>query len=208
GANGRAGTRKVSCCRTSDGFPGTGGVRTVACQFRQAKIEDFELSALSKEQIGGLYVAMDDSFCMGGIETVGELNRDFQHRTECKRLTVQLLVETLSFQEFHGNKRPAVRLADFVDRADVGMVQRGGRPRLSRKSLKIRAVGVDRIGQELQSNLSAKLEVLGLIDHAHASAAEFSYDSVVGDCLTNHVVDANSSGESILAGISIMDPSP
>jgi hypothetical protein len=40
--------------------------------------------------------------------------------------------------------------------------------------------------QELQSDHTAELDVLGFVDHTHASAAEFLDDVVVRDSLADH----------------------
>ncbi len=42
------------------------------------------------------------------------------------------------------------------------------------------------IGQELQGDETAKLGVLGFVDHAHAAATEFLDNAVVRDGLVNH----------------------
>ena len=39
------------------------------------------------------------------------------------------------------------------------------------------------VGKEFQGDKAAEAGVFGLVDHAHASAAEFFEDAVVGDCL-------------------------
>jgi hypothetical protein len=43
--------------------------------FRQAKVENLGVTALSYENVGRFDVAMDDSFGVSGIEGVGNLNR-------------------------------------------------------------------------------------------------------------------------------------
>ena len=59
-----------------------------------------------------------------------------------------------------------------VDRADVGVVQRGGRARLALEALERLRVAAELLGQELQRDAAAELRVLRLVDDAHAAAAE------------------------------------
>jgi hypothetical protein len=40
--------------------------------------------------------------------------------------------------------------------------------------------------KKLQCNMSAKIRILGLVNHTHPSAAEFFEDAVVRDGLANH----------------------
>ncbi len=65
----------------------------------------------------------------------------------------------------------AVVPADLVDRANVGMVQRGGGARFAAKALeRLRVVG-NIVRKKLDGDEAAELGVLGLVDHAHAAAA-------------------------------------
>ena len=77
-------------------------------------------------------------------------------------------------------------LADFVDGADIGMVQRGSSLCFTVETARV-LVGLARTssGQELQSNEAVELRVLGFVDNAHPAAAEFFEDAVVRDGLPN-----------------------
>ena len=79
-----------------------------------------------------------------------------------------------------------VVLVDVVDRADVGVLERGGRAGLALEPLERLRVARQLLGQELQRDAAAELQVLGLVDDAHAAAAELREDPVVGDRLADH----------------------
>ena len=97
------------------------------------------------------------------------------------------VLQRQAIQKLHGDERLAVVLADLVNRADVGMVQRRGRLRFAPEALqRLRVLG-HIIGQELQSDKAAELCVLGLVDHAHPAATELLDDAVVRDGLADHV---------------------
>ena len=89
-----------------------------------------------------------------------------------------------SFEKFHHDKGMAVLLPNFVDRANIRMIQGGGGTRFTAEPLECLRVGGDILGQEFQGDETTKLRVLGFVDHAHSTAAEFFYDAVVGDGTT------------------------
>src|SRR6202034_20464 len=77
-------------------------------------------------------------------------------------------------------------LSDFVNSADVGMVQRGGSAGFASEAFqRLRVVG-NIIRQEFQSDKTAEFEILGLINHNHPTAAELLDDAVVRDGLASH----------------------
>ena len=58
-----------------EAVPGSARPRSREKIFCESEIEDFHLSAAnSKENIGGLDVAMNDAFCVSGVKRAGHLN--------------------------------------------------------------------------------------------------------------------------------------
>ena len=80
----------------------------------------------------------------------------------------------------------AVLLADFVDGADVGMVQRRGGLRFTLETGQSLGVSGHLIGQELEGYKAVAARVLGLVDHTHPAAAELLDNAVVRDGLADH----------------------
>ena len=76
--------------------------------------------------------------------------------------------------------------ANVVNRADVGMVQRRRRLRLALETRQRLRIARDVVGQELQRDEAVQARVLGLVDHAHAAAAQLLDDAVVRDGLADH----------------------
>ena len=79
----------------------------------------------------------------------------------------------------------AFLIADFVDGTDVGMIEGKGSTNLSPESFQRLRVFGEVHGKESQSNDTAKLGVLCLIDHGHAVTAEFLNNAVVRDGLAD-----------------------
>ena len=74
-----------------------------------------------------------------------------------------------------------VLLADVVDGADVGMVQRGSGARLALKAAEGLRVARDVVREELQRHETMEADVLGLVDDAHPAGAQLLEDAVVGE---------------------------
>src|SRR6266849_1603403 len=80
----------------------------------------------------------------------------------------------------------AVLLADFIDRADIGMGE--GRSSLSFSLETSQCLGVsgDLVRQELKGNKTMESGVFGLVDDTHPATAEFLDDAVVRNGLADH----------------------
>ena len=85
-------------------------------------------------------------------------------------------------------KRLAVVLADFIDGADVGMVQRGGGAGFAAEAFERLWVVATVVRKELQGDEATELGVFGFVDHAHPAAAELFDNAVVRDGLADHEV--------------------
>jgi len=57
------------------------------------------------------------------VERVGNLDAQIEHCLDFQRLAIDPMSERLPLQQFHRNERPPIDLIDFVDRADVRVVQ-------------------------------------------------------------------------------------
>ena len=56
--------------------------RRLFSQFRQTEIENFHVAIRPQHDVLGLDIAMNDSRCMSGCQSVGNLNRDLQRLVE------------------------------------------------------------------------------------------------------------------------------
>ncbi len=143
---------------------------------------------LGHKDVCRLNVTVNDSLAVGGSESVRHLNSPFEHLFQRQGLAGDAVLQRGAFHEFHGDKRLTVLLADLVDGADVGMVQRGGRARLSAKTLQSLRVLRHVIGKKFQRDKTTKRVILGFIDNPHAAATQLFDDSVVRDGLADRDV--------------------
>src|SRR5438874_13064348 len=123
---------------------------------------------------------------MRRIERVGNLDSQLQQGLELQWLVRNEMPERLAFQELHHDEWVAIVLSNFMDGADVGMIQSGGCPRFTLKPLQGLAIGRKLVGQELQGDVAAQTQILGLVDDPHASAAESFQNTIMGNRLTYH----------------------
>ena len=94
---------------------------------------------------------------------------DFDQRRRCERLRANALRERLSLQQFHRDEVPALVLTDRVDRADVRVIERRRRTRLTLKPLERVRIGTRRLRQEFQRDAPAELRVFRFVDNAHST---------------------------------------
>ena len=77
-------------------------------------------------------------------------------------------------------------LADFVDGADVGMVQRRGRAGFAAEALESLRVLGRIVRKKFERDEAAEQRVFRLVNDTHATAAEHFRDAVVRDGLADH----------------------
>jgi hypothetical protein len=131
----------------------------------------------------GLDVPVDDALRMCCIQRIGNLDAQIEHRFDLQRLASYQVPERLSLQQFHRNEGSPIGLVDFMDRADVRVVQGGGSFSFSPETAKRVGIVGEFVGQKLQCDVATELQVFRLIHDTHATAADFAQYAVMGNCL-------------------------
>src|SRR4051812_24266199 len=150
----------------------------------EAEVEHLHLALVGHEDIRRLDVAMDDAAAVGGVEGIGDLDAVLRQGRVLDRLPADLLVERLAFEQFHGDELLAVVVADFIDGADVAVVQRGCGASLALEALERLRITLEFAVEEFERDVAAEVDVLSFIYDAHAAAAEPTKDAVMRDVLT------------------------
>ena len=154
--------------------------------FGETEVKHLGVASSSNEDVRGLDVAVNDSFGVGGIQRVGNLDAERKNLINLQGMARDAVLQRHAIEEFHGDERVAVVLSDFVDSADVGVIKRRGGARLATEALQgLRVLG-HLVRQELESDEAAELGVFGLVNDAHAASAELFEDAVVGDGGADH----------------------
>ena len=93
-----------------------------------------------------------------------------RRRSNSERLAVDQVLQGIAFHQLHDDKRTALLFADFVNGADIGVIQGGGRLRLSMEALKAAAIART-LGEKLQRDSAAKASIFRLVDNPHPPTA-------------------------------------
>src|ERR1700746_2587125 len=86
----------------------------------------------------------------------------------------------------HDDEGLLVLLVNFVNGANIGMIERRSRARLPLKALQRLRVRGDVFRKKFEGDEAAKLDVLRLIDDTHTATAELFDDAVMRDGLADH----------------------
>ena len=89
------------------------------------------------------------------------------------------MLQRLAIEKFHGDEGLAVLCAGLVNRADVGVVQRGRRLSFAAEAFERLWVARDIVGKKFQRYEAVQVAVFRFVDHTHTAATEFFDDSVV-----------------------------
>src|SRR5271156_4853416 len=100
------------------------------------------------------------------------------------------MLERRPVEILHRDEGFAFIFSDFVNRADVGMIQCGRGSRLAPKPFQRLFVVSNFFGQEFQGYGTTEFSVLGPEHDSHAATAKFLQDSVVRDSLADHCLES------------------
>src|SRR5208283_283325 len=205
----------MGCAGAGNVGAGVGGRSSARFHLRQAEIQNLGVASGGDENVGGLDVAMDNALGMRGIEGVGDFGGEGEDYLGIHGAAADAVLEGGAFQKFHGDVGLLAALADVVDGADVGVIQRRSGAGLAAKAFESLGIAGDGVGQEFERDKTAEFAVLGLVNDAHATAAELFDDLVAGDSLADHcgrilrgLVGQVKSFDSVLVAKLIKPPPP
>ena len=96
------------------------------------------------------------------------------------------MFQRVAFEELHGDEGDAIFVANFIDGADIRVIERGGGARFAAKSFEGLRILRDIFGKKFEGDETAEVCVFGFVDDAHAATTEFFDDAVVGNCVAEH----------------------
>ena len=166
-----------------------GGVRVgiVSGRDGQTEVHEFYLAVGSKHHVGRFQITVDDTGCVSLRKCVDHLRCDIEQGV-CGQaaLAAHSMGERFALHQFHRDVgrslfnryvdgphfHIAVNFANFVNRADVGMIQSCRRPGFTEQTGAVLGIFGDVVWQELQCNESMKEGVFGLINDTHTSGTQ------------------------------------
>jgi hypothetical protein len=129
---------------------------------------------------------MGDALGMRRVESVGNLDGEIQQRLSLKGFTFDAVLQRLALQQFHGNEGLPIVFVNFVNGANVGVIEGRGCLGFALETLERLMVLRQSLRQELQGDEAMQLGVFGLIDHTHPAAAQLLQNTVVRNRLAQH----------------------
>jgi hypothetical protein len=119
--------------------------------------------------------------CLGDLD--GEREKDFHFQ----RTPSDAVLQSRAVQKLHRDERMTIVLADFVNRADVGVVESGCSASLTTKSFESLRVLSYILRQEFQGDKATEFGILGLVDHTHPTTAQLLKHAVMRDGLADEL---------------------
>ncbi len=153
---------------------------------RETEVEKLRLSSFGDEDVRGLQVAVDDAPRVRGFQRVRDLDRDVEEGRELEWAGDQAVMKRFAVEQLHGDEGFALVLVDVIDGADVGVLERGGRPGLALQPLEGLRIRRGLLRKKLQGHAAAELQVLGFVNDSHPAASELREDPVMREGLTDH----------------------
>src|SRR5581483_1837953 len=184
-------------CRGSSGPtkyhpPSSGNHHWRPCaQSSQPEIQNLRVPAVSDKNIRRFDIAMNNALRMRRIQRIGHLDPEGEQFLQLERGSVNQVFQRLAAQAFHDDEEMPFVLANFVDGANVGMVECRCGPCFAAKTLQRLRVLRSLFVKKLKRNEPAKRSVLRFVNHSHATSPEHLQDAVVGDCLADHLFSRN-----------------
>jgi hypothetical protein len=155
----------------ADGAKCRAGARRprVVDEFGDPEIDDLHHAVMCEHDVRRFDIAVDDPGMVRVVEAAADLDRDVERVAERQRSALQPLLERLAIVVRHGDERlPIVGRIHVVDRADIGMVERGRRLRFLDEPFARLRIARHVLRQELESDLTLQAHVLGAVHDAHS----------------------------------------
>src|SRR5712691_1680095 len=104
-------------------------------QLGKTEIENFDMAATGDKNVRRFDVAVDDALAVRRVESLRNLDAHAKQFVGPERAALNAMLERLTFEELHYDEKLPIRFVDFVNRTDVGMVERRSGPSLALESL-------------------------------------------------------------------------
>ena len=126
-----------------------------------------------------LEISMDDAAFMRGLEEGGDLDADLQELLDRERALAYAIAERLTIDQLHNQAVDPVFVADVIESAEVGVVERGDGPCLPFEAGEQLLVFRQGRRQDLDRDLAIEAVVSCTPDLAHTAGTDSIDDSAV-----------------------------
>ena len=146
---------------------------------RQTEVQNLDPAIRCDDDVVAFQIAMDDAPLVRMRERIRQLPSVVHDMLRRHRAGVQHRAERPSFDQLHGDIGLPLGFADFVHRADVRMIERGGGARFTHQPGACGGIVKVRGQEAFDGDVSIELLVAGPIHLAHSTSAESADDAVV-----------------------------
>ena len=171
----------------------------------EAEVENLGQAAIGEHDVGGLEVAMEDAEGVGGGEAVGDLDADGEDELQAGGAFGDELIEGLAGDVLHDDEGFLAFFADFVDGADVGVLDGGGHARFAQDGGAHLFEGERAALEDFEHDGAHELGVVGEVDDAAAAGSQFADQLIVGNGALHWVgsVYRGETGEAVECGCAV-----
>src|SRR5262245_13509844 len=120
---------------------------------------------------------MDDAAIVGRLQTVGKLSGNPNDLLERQWTFREAFGQRQTIDELEDERRDVTALLYSIDGADVGMIQRGERPRLLLETGASLGVVGDEVGEDFDGDLTPELRVVRTVHLTHSAGTEQGLDT-------------------------------
>src|SRR5688500_4337728 len=140
-------------------------------RLRQTEVEHLDGAIWPQLDVGWLEVAMDDPLVVRLLEGLGNLPRDHQRFINWQGALRHSVSERRPLDELENERHRPIRFLEAVNAADIRMIQRGKRSRLTLEPRGAFRVGNEQVRQDLDRDVAIELRIAGSIHLAHPARA-------------------------------------
>ena len=155
--------------------------RLLRSDLRDPEVENLDDVVAGDEHVFRLQVAVDDSAVVRCREPAGDLQRLIDGPPWCDRAGRQALAQRVALEQLRDGIDDVVRRAEFVDREDVRVRERGDCLGFALEARQRLRIPREQVGQQLDRHVAIEPRVARAIDLAHASRAEGRLDDIWAD---------------------------
>jgi hypothetical protein len=149
----------------------------------KSEVENLGTPVARDHDVGRLDIAMNDAACMRRVQSRCDLRTVLERLRNWQRALGKHFVERCALDELHCDEGGAGVLVDVVDGDDVRVIESGGGTRLLDEPTASIGVGRCLGRQHFDRHRSPEPAVDRAVHHAHAAAANLSFDAIVRDCM-------------------------
>jgi hypothetical protein len=150
----------------------------------EPEIEHLDPAFRRQHHVGGLEVAMDNALLVGGLQPLGDLERDLERLVDRHQASLQPLAQGFTDRQLHDQKALAVVLLEAVEGGDVLVAERCQHPGLAFEAGQAFGILRHLLEQHLDRDLAIELGVPRPIHLSHSSGTEDAENLVAPKMVT------------------------